>query len=171
MKRHRTLRRQLQHHGDFPDTGWGSGSDSRAELHALSSGMSPLTEPRRIAAEVDAEIVIVGTRASLFAAPSGWRPAVNAYRCEDRFVVYVDLAGVPPESVEVRVQPGRLILRGTRPSPEPGGEGANLCQLLALEIDHGTFERVLDLPPTVNPEDVTTEYRDGLFRIALGLKA
>jgi HSP20 family protein len=171
MPRHRTLRRQLQHHGDFPDGGWGSGPDTRATLHGLSSDMSPVSESPRAAPEVDAEIVIVGTRADLFAAASGWRPAINAYRCEDKFVVYVDLAGVPAESVELRVQPGRLVLRGHRPSPEPGGEGANLCQLLALEIDHGSFERVLDLPPTVNPEDVTTEYRDGLFRIALGLKA
>jgi HSP20 family protein len=169
MKRHRTLRRQLQLHGDSPDGGWGSGPDGRATLRTVSSGMSPLTETRQAAPEIDAEIVIVGTRATLFAASSGWRPAINAYRCEDKFVVYVDLAGVPPESVELRVQAGRLVLRGNRPSPEPGGEGANLCQLLALEIDHGSFERVLDLPANVNPEEVSTDYRDGLLRIALAL--
>jgi HSP20 family protein len=171
MKRHRTLRRQLQSHGDFPDAGWGSGPDSRTALRALSSGMSPLIETARATADVEAEIVIVGTRASLCAAPTGWRPAINAYRCEDRFLVYVDLAGVPPASVEVVAQPGRLVLKGTRPAPEPSGPDAHLCQLLALEIDHGTFERVLELPPTVDAGDISTEYRDGLFQITLGLKS
>jgi HSP20 family protein len=131
--------------------------------------MSPLTESTRTT-EVEAGIVIVGSRTSLFADASGWRPAINAYRCDNKLLVYVDLAGVPPESVELTVQPGRLVIRGARPTPEPDDENAHLCQLIALEIDHGSFERVLDLPPAVNPDDVTTEYRDGLFRIALGLR-
>ncbi len=135
--------------------------------------MSPITaEPAVSVADydTDTEIVIVETRMNLFAAPTGWRPAVNAYRCQDKFLVFVDLAGVPPESVKLTVQPARLVIRGTRLAPEPGAL-TEMTQLLALEIDDGTFERVLELPQAVNPDDVTTEYRDGLFRIALGLKA
>jgi HSP20 family molecular chaperone IbpA len=41
------------------------------------------------------------------------------------------------------------------------------CQLLALEIDHGTFERALDLPHPVKSDDVAMEYRDGFLRITL----
>lgn len=85
-------------------------------------------------------------------------------------MVFVDLAGVPRESVELLVQPDRLVIRGRRPAPEPDGEAADQCHLLALEIDHGAFERTLELPQAVNPDDVATEYRDGLFRIALGLR-
>ena len=69
------------------------------------------------------------------------------------------------QTVAVTVQPNRLIVHGTRPTPEPGGEGAHLCQLLALEIDHGEFERVLDLPQVVNPSLVTKSYEGGLLRL------
>src|SRR6188768_869168 len=117
------------------------------------------------------EIMIVETRTSTHPFVTGWRPAVNAFRCQAHFVIFADLAGIPPEAIAVSVEPRRLIIRGTRPAPEPGGQRTELTQLLALEIDHGSFERVLDLPQEVNPDELTTEYRDGLLRIQLALKA
>jgi HSP20 family molecular chaperone IbpA len=169
MKRHRTLQRQLLSIGESTDGGWSSEPDGLLTARALSSGMSPLTESPR-PAETDADIVIIEARASLFASPSGWRPAVNAYRCEGKYVVFVDLAGVLQDSINLSVEPDRLLIRGRRLTPEPDGPDSNRCHLLALEIDQGSFERALDLPETVNPDDVTTEYRDGLFRISIGLR-
>lgn len=116
-------------------------------------------------------ITIIETRASGHPFATGWRPAVNAYRCDEHFVVFADLAGVPPEAIAVSVEPRRLIIRGARPAPEPGSEPVGLTQLLALEIDQGAFERVLDLPQEINADDLTTEYRDGLLRIQVALKA
>jgi len=116
------------------------------------------------------DIAVIETRASGHPFAATWRPAFNAFRCQEHFVIFVDLAGVPPETIAVAVAPRRLSVRGTRPVPEPGSESSGLCQLLALEIDHGAFERVLDLPQEVNPDDLATEYRDGLLRIQLALK-
>lgn len=116
-------------------------------------------------------ITIIETRASGHPFAAGWRPAVNAYRCQEHFVVFADLAGIPPEAISVSVEPRRLVIRGTRPAPEPGGARTELTQLLALEIDHGAFERVLDLPQEINADDLTTDYRDGLLRIQVALKA
>jgi HSP20 family protein len=170
MKRHRTLQRQLLSVGDIPDGGWGSEPDSRPATGALTLGMSPFTESPRLT-ESDVEIAIIETQANLFASSAGWRPPVNAYRCEGKFVVFVDLAGVLRNTIELRVETGRLTLRGRRPAPEPDGAASGQCRLMALEIDQGPFERTLDLPADVNPEDVTTDYRDGLFRISIGLQA
>lgn len=116
------------------------------------------------------EITIIETRTSGHPFAAGWRPAVNAYRCRAHFVIFADLAGIPPEAITVSVEPRRLVIRGTRPVPEPGCERAELARLLALEIDHGAFERVLDLPQAVNVDDLATEYRDGLLRIQLALR-
>ncbi|MEJ1974242.1 MAG: Hsp20/alpha crystallin family protein [Lacunisphaera sp.] len=117
-----------------------------------------------------AEITVVAARVSVNPFPAGWRPAINAFRCLNHFVVFVDLAGVPPVAIVVKAEPQRLTIRGMRPPAEPGCERTDLAQLLALEIDQGAFERILDLPHEINPADMATEYRDGLFRIQLPLR-
>jgi HSP20 family protein len=117
------------------------------------------------------EITILETRTSTHPFATNWRPAVNAYRCQAHFVIFADLAGIPPEAITVSVESRRLIIRGSRPAPEPGCQRSELTQLLALEIDHGMFERVLDLPQEIKADELTTEYRDGLLRIQLALKS
>jgi HSP20 family protein len=117
-----------------------------------------------------AEITLSATRTTAFSYAGAWRPAVNAYRCGQRFVIFVDMAGVAPEGIHVAVQPRRISLHGERQLPEPVCPEGGRARLLALEIDHGRFERVLDLPEEIRPDDMTTEYRDGLLRIELPLR-
>jgi HSP20 family protein len=105
-----------------------------------------------------------------FDVPSGWQPAVNAFRCGGRFVVCVDLAGVDRAAMEVRAEARRLIIRGSRAIPEPGCNDAPAVQVLTLEIDHGPFERVLELPAEVEPKQVTAEHANGLLWIRLPLR-
>ncbi len=103
--------------------------------------------------------------------PSGWRPALNAFRCHDQFIVCVELAGVEREEIDVQAEPRRLVIRGRRASPEPSCDGPPALQIHALEIDHGTFERVLELSVDIAPERVTAEHRNGLLWIKLPLRA
>jgi len=117
------------------------------------------------------EVFVVAMRADPAVASPKWRPAVNAYRCADQYVIFVDLAGVPAGSVEVRAADGRLTISGRRSAPEPGCRRSDLAQLLALEIDQGAFERVLDLPRGVDAAGLRTDYRDGLLEIRLPLFA
>jgi HSP20 family protein len=97
-----------------------------------------------------------------------WRPAVNAFRCRDRYIVCVDLAGMTKEAIKIVVAGRRLILRGNRAPLEPGADCPSLVAL-AMEIDHGPFERVLDLPLEVDASQVTAEYRQGVLWIELPL--
>lgn len=115
------------------------------------------------------EVFIVATRSNSPAVPSRWRPAVNAFRCSDHFMIFVDLAGVQTETMEIQAEAERLTIRGRRPAAEPACQRSELAQLLALEIDQGAFERVLDLTHEVDPAGMTSEYRDGLLRIRLPL--
>lgn len=104
-----------------------------------------------------------------FPAVRGWCPPVNAYQCEDELVVCVDLAGVDRSAVELRVEPFRVLLRGCRASPEPPELPGQPPRILALEIDHGPFEREITLPAGVDPESVRAEYRRGFLWIHLPL--
>jgi HSP20 family protein len=95
-----------------------------------------------------------------------WHPAINVYRCEEQLMICLDLAGVEIESIEVEVSNGDTIrIRGRRRGPEPDCDRYKVLQVLALEIDHGQFEREIHLPFSVGEEGLKTEHRDGFFWI------
>lgn len=114
---------------------------------------------------------------SFQSAESTWQPAVNAYRCATCLRVCVDLAGVDKSAIELRIEPGQLILRGRRELPHPEGDDVASpphrrgLQVLAMEIDHGPFERRFDLPSDVVASRVTAEQHNGLLWILLPLRS
>src|SRR5215212_8173005 len=84
-----------------------------------------------------------------------WSPAINAYMCTEAVAICVDLAGVEKTLLDLRVEPRRLLIRGRREPPEPAGAEHKPVQILAMEIDHGNFEREIQLPSDVDTEQVT----------------
>ena len=102
------------------------------------------------------------------AAPA-WHPAINAYRCHDRILICVELAGVDQSQIEVRAESRRVWLRGQRELAEPCDTAGPALQILAMEIDHGRFEREIVLPVEVDPEQVEAEQREGMLWIRLPL--
>jgi HSP20 family protein len=105
-----------------------------------------------------------------FTVARGWQPALNAFRCGEHFIVCVELAGVDKAGIDIRAETRRLVIRGSRQTPEPACDEAPAVHVLALEIDHGPFERILDLPTDVEPDRVTAEHRNGLLWIKLPLR-
>src|SRR5690348_9113810 len=87
-----------------------------------------------------------------FRPTASWAPAINAYRCRSAVHIFVDLAGVARSEIELTVEPHRLVLRGNRRPPEPDPRTQEALQVLALEIDHGPFERELVFRAEVDPE-------------------
>jgi HSP20 family protein len=102
--------------------------------------------------------------------PHCWEPAINAYRCEKCVRICVDLAGVERSSIDLTVEPNRVVIRGTRKLPEPTDAEGRPVQLLAMEIDYGPFEREVILPAEVEIEKAHAEQRNGLLWISLPLK-
>jgi HSP20 family protein len=98
-------------------------------------------------------------------APHRWQPSINAFRCERGVRICVDLAGVEKSSIDLTVEPRRVVMRGSRNPPEPTSERA--LQLLALEIDYGPFEREIDLPIDIDVEGAHAEQENGLLWITL----
>ncbi len=96
-----------------------------------------------------------------------WQPALNAYRCADHFILCLDLAGVDRKGIRVEVEPGKLLIYGHRPPPEPDCRVSRTVQVFAMEIDYGDFRRELALPVEVDPDGVTARYRNGLLWIRL----
>lgn len=114
-------------------------------------------------------VQLIQARLVHFSLSPAWQPAINAFRCGGQFVVCADLAGVDRSAIDVSAEPRRLVIRGTRSLAEPSCESPAL-HVLALEIDHGPFERVIELPVDVDPERVSAEHRNGFLWIQLPLR-
>jgi HSP20 family molecular chaperone IbpA len=106
-----------------------------------------------------------------FSAAPCWSPAINVYRCADRFVVCVDLAGVHKQDLSVQAERRCLRVSGHRLPPEPEVEPRGPMQVLAMEIDYGHFEREVRLPEAIDPERTIAEQHEGWLWIQLPLEA
>ncbi len=99
--------------------------------------------------------------------PATWQPAINVFRCESAYCICVDLAGVAKDEIELLVEPGRLLIRGSRTPPHPTAEHGRAVRVLAMEIDAGRFQRELHLPPEVDLDRISAEQENGLLWIRL----
>jgi HSP20 family protein len=103
-----------------------------------------------------------------------WRPPINVFQCASCFRICVEMAGVEPDQIEVEVGLDRVWIRGYREAPEPLQQlempfstTRKPVRVVAMEINHGQFEREVDIPPGYDPGRITTEWENGLLWIFL----
>ncbi|MEM1444352.1 MAG: Hsp20/alpha crystallin family protein [Verrucomicrobiota bacterium] len=105
-----------------------------------------------------------------YQSPQGWVPEINAYRYDDRFEIWVDLAGVDKEQIHVDVLPSRIRISGERKPPAPTRDSSSRClEVLTMEIESGRFGREIVLPAEVDRNRVTAKQENGLLWIILPL--
>jgi HSP20 family protein len=94
----------------------------------------------------------------------GFRPRVDVYYCEDRSsaVVKADLSGVRIDDVNLEIRGRTLLISGER---RPSDTEGRLYQ--QIEIEHGPFEREVQLGADVEPEQARATYEDGILRVEL----
>jgi HSP20 family molecular chaperone IbpA len=94
----------------------------------------------------------------------GFWPAVDSYRTENppRLVVIVELPGIDPEQVQIVLHDRDLIIAGERIRPKTGGRRYH-----QMEIDHGPFQRRIELHEQVDAEAASAAYERGQLQIVL----
>jgi HSP20 family protein len=99
----------------------------------------------------------------LVASRRGFRPAVDVYRSEDPPVVtvVVELAGVDPDSTELALGDGHLVISGAR------RRNARESRVVHMEIDYGAFERRISITEPVDAESAEATYTRGLLVVTL----
>lgn len=98
-----------------------------------------------------------------FCPVGAWEPPINLYRLGHRLDVCVDLAGVEPGSVSVRVETDRLVIEGDRSAPQPAAGSDESMRIMTMEIDHGPFCRNVPLPQDVDHTRISVQYTQGLL--------
>jgi HSP20 family protein len=91
--------------------------------------------------------------------------ALDVKETPDNFVVTASVPGVPPADIDITVLGDTLRIRGQRKEEsEESGEGE---RWLLRERRFGAFERTVSLPTTVNSEQATADFKDGVLTITL----
>lgn len=93
-------------------------------------------------------------------------PPVDMYEDENQIVVKLDLPGVDPNSVDLTIDEGVLVVRGVREEPEPGERVA----WLGRERWRGRFSRAIPLTTQVDVDRVTAQMKNGVLTITLPKK-
>lgn len=98
-----------------------------------------------------------------------WTPAVNLYENETAYLVCVDLSGVDKSKITLEVVDHQLSIRGRREVPNHPDRAMSerKVRVHLMEIDHGGFNREVELPVDVARETINAIYRDGMLWIEL----
>jgi HSP20 family molecular chaperone IbpA len=94
--------------------------------------------------------------------PAPWRPPLDVHESPDAYLIEIDLPGVPPDQVEIRIRDKELIVTGSR--PETRFEGALLSH---RERRCGPLRISLLLSQGVVPERTQAEWHHGTYVIHL----
>lgn len=92
-----------------------------------------------------------------------WSPSVDIAETDSGFEVRAELPGVKQDDVNVSVRDNVLTLRGEKRQEETD-EGKDYRR---VERHYGSFQRAFTLPPNVNPEAITANYRDGVLTLTV----
>jgi HSP20 family protein len=96
----------------------------------------------------------------------GFVPAVDvAYTADPpRAIVTAELAGLEMDGLELEIQGRKLLLSGRRASPAIEGDVYQ-----QVEIERGSFRRVIELGAEVRADEAKARYEDGMLTVELPL--
>lgn len=101
--------------------------------------------------------------ADIRSAASGTYPAINVGISTDRVDLYVFVAGIDPETLDISIQDNLLSIAGERQTDLPED-----TRSYRSERFRGPFSRVVTLPDGVDQDQVVARYHDGLLHISVG---
>ena len=102
--------------------------------------------------------------------PKDWeslplRPALESFVNDDQLTIRVDLPGIDPQSIDVRVVGGFLTIKGSR---EENQESRH-AQYYRRETRYGVFERTIQLPEGVKADDLKATHKNGVLELTATL--
>lgn len=98
--------------------------------------------------------------------PKAWesialRPALEFFVDDNKLTIRVDLPGIDPEDVDIKVAGGFLTIKGLREDKQD----TRNAQFYRREMRYGSFERTIQLPEGVKAEALKATYRNGVLEL------
>jgi HSP20 family protein len=146
-------------HLNHPTTLAGRKGSAREETHMLTIWTNPKCNWTAYHEEVH--------RPADAAAGSAWSyglaPAADVVETEAEYRVLIDLPGLDPAAIQLRVEKDTLIVRADR--KQPGSAGGE--KIHRSERAYGTYFRSFALPRAVDPGRVEAGYEHGVLTVKL----
>jgi HSP20 family protein len=130
------------------------------------SGRDLFANFERMRREMDELFGDAFERSGLSRRHTGQWPAVDVAYASDppRAIVTAELAGMDPADIAVQIEGRKLFLAGRRGPAQPAGDVYQ-----QIEIERGSFRRLIELGADVDPDRISARYEDGMLRIELPL--
>src|SRR5215469_8293911 len=96
-----------------------------------------------------------------------WAPRVDIKEEDQRFVIFVDVPGVDPATIEVSMEKGILSIKGERPV-EKSEQNSRFTR---VERAHGSFHRRFALPDSADADNVSATGKHGVLEIVIPKRA
>ncbi|WP_174482463.1 Hsp20/alpha crystallin family protein [methanotrophic endosymbiont of Bathymodiolus puteoserpentis (Logatchev)] len=95
-------------------------------------------------------------------------PPINISTTDKSVDVYLFIAGMNPDDIELVIEKNMLSVSGTRKLPDAQGDDKGSYRQERFE---GSFKRVITLPETVDTESPQAVYKDGVLHITIAKRA
>ncbi len=98
---------------------------------------------------------------------TGFVPPVDVYEDEHAITLKLEVPGVEQKDIDVRLENSTLTIRGERKFEKEEKEE----NFHRIERRYGSFARSFSLPNTVDAEQASAEFENGVLKIRLAKKA
>lgn len=97
----------------------------------------------------------------------GWGPRIDLAESEDSVTITAEMPGVNPKDIEINVTGNMLTIRGHK-SREREEKGKDVHY---VERQYGDFHRTIQLPGSVDPDQVQASVKNGVLTVSLAKRA
>jgi len=95
-------------------------------------------------------------------------PPINISTTDKSVDVYLFIAGMNPDEIELIIEKNMLSVSGERKLSDADVEGKDIYR---QERFKGSFKRVITLPETVDTESTRAVYKEGVLHITIAKRA
>lgn len=94
-----------------------------------------------------------------------WVPAVNVEESGDELLLTAEMPGMSQDDIELEIENNVLTIRGEK--REEREEGSEERRYHVWERRYGSFQRSFTLPRSVQADDITADFEDGVLHVRM----
>lgn len=97
----------------------------------------------------------------------GWRPAVEVTETADELELTAELPGMSRDDVEIELEHDMLTVRGVKEEKKEEEKEEGGATYRVSERSYGEFSRSFTVPSTVDAEDISATFEDGVLTVTM----